>query len=222
MIPYILAKQGTPEATLFNCFKRVESQGLRCLYLDKLGHGPIRKIGLFYIPIYAHTNLLPLQDYYISVSFIPKSEFSEECYLLEFIEALNGKFYIRSPEKFGCANMPELFEEFLYLSNFETGCLKNLKNNPSKLETENFDWFVDFMKNRLKVRHLGNDTSVNWKYSATKEDEDYYREAFKKLFRNKLTSKDLNLKYAFNLKTQHFDSSDFKSSPGKPNSQLIF
>ena len=222
MIPYILAKQSSPEATLFNCFKRVQTQGLRGLYLDKMGYGPIRKINLFYIPIYANTNVLPLKEYYISVSFIPGSELNQDCYLLEFIENVNGKFNIRAPEKFGCTNIVELFEEFLFLTNFETGCLKTLKNNPSKLESQNFEWFVNFMNNELKVRHLGNDNVGNWRYTITKEEEDQYKEAFKKLFRKKLSSKDLNLKYAFNLKSQHFDTPSSSSSKSKPENDLIF
>lgn len=222
MIPYILAKQSSPEATLFNCFKRVQSQGLRCLYLDKMGHGPIRKVNLFYIPIYANTNILPLKEYYISVSFIPQSEINQDCYLLEFIENLSGKFNIRQPEKFGCTNMVELFEEFLFLTNLETGCLKTLKSNPSNLENQNFDWFVNFMNKELKVRHLGNDNVGNWRYVVTKDEENNYKEAFKKLFRKKLTSKDLNLKYALNLKSQHFDAGSNVVKLDNKNNNLIF
>lgn len=222
MTPYVLARQSTPEATLYNCFKKVQSQGLRCLYLDKMGHGPIRKINLFYVPIYANTKALPLTEYNLSVSFIPKSELNNECYLLEFIESINGKFIVRSPEKFGCTNMIELFEEFLYITNIETGCLKTLQNNTSNLENQSFAWFVDFLNNGLRVRHLGNDSNGHWRYEITKEEEEYYKDAFKKLFRKRLVSKDLNLRYALNLKSQYFDSNSSNSSQQQNKGPLIF
>jgi hypothetical protein len=187
-----------------------------------MGYGPIRKINLFYIPIYANTNVMPLKEYFISVSFVPGSEVNEECYLLEFIESLNGKFNIRPPEKFGCTNMVELFQDFLYLTNIETGCLKTLQNNPSKLNNQNFTWFVNFLNEGLKVRHFGNDTKANWRYEVTKEEEEYYKDAFKKLFRRRLTSKDLNLRYALNLKSEYFDSDKNASINKIEKGPLIF
>lgn len=202
MSSYMIYKQGISRA-LFTSFNKVKQQGIKCLYLDKQGFGPVRKISLFYFPVYQDTGNALIQERfkekYINISYVPKSEFNNECYCADFMIIDNGKFVIVSPESYGCNNLSELVETFLFHSNCQTGFLSIIRKNLDKtLQSRNFHWYVDFFNN-LKIRHAGNDLNGSWKYFVTKKEEAEYQEAFKRLFRSKVSSKLLNLDYSLDL-----------------------
>jgi hypothetical protein len=212
MTSYLIYKQGVSRV-LFTNFERIKNQGIKCFYLNPAGKGPIKKISLFYFPVYQDTGSSLIQEKFkekfINLSYIPESEFNSACYFAEFIVMENGKFKFVRPESYGCDNLFQLVYDFLFHSNYETGYLSLIKNVSDKkpIDSRDFNWYVDFFNNNVKVSHAGNQLTGNWKYFITDEEEAEYQEAFKKLFRSKVSSKFLNLEYANDLFNQILSNS---------------
>lgn len=209
MSDYKLFPFMTDNQTLYETFKSVERQGIKCLTLNPKDADSPKRVELFRFRIFRKNEVTGNPEYaYIAVSYMPETSTSNACYTLDLLRTNDGKTSSVTPDRGDCHNAIALTKEFLdKVSAANGGVIAKLNANKKYVndktpDPDNINYYLGVLDG-LKVRHRGSEPQAKWKYELSEEEANAVSEAFKNLFRHRQNINTLGITESYSIRSAY-------------------
>ena len=206
MAKYRLVTVMSDEVMLYETFKSVERQCIKCLTLNPKDINSPKRMELFRFRVQKDREFSedPIEYGSIAVSYMLDSD----CYTLDFLRNNNGKVISTTPDRAGCENSTDLVKQFLdRMSAVNGGTIARLNSNKNSVndktpEPNNINYYLGVLDG-LNVRHKGSEPTAKWMYTLSDEEVHAVSEAFKSLFRTRQDIKSLGITESYSIRAAY-------------------